>query len=388
MGTPIIQQNQKQYDTNLLFKVYSSRFGGGMYECHRFREYSIDLDLEADTGAFDFVFKNVNSLDQGGNYHGGYISMISMFDPVEIYLNDTPILKGRIDTVNYQWEAGDSYIHVTGRCVGASLVDNDCLPTTLQNIKPDTYIQERCGEYGIACKIDGQLSLVEERVIGVGESEISIINDMVRSDNLRYWTDFDTFYVGKWKDDSSPTYTFTCGVTVGGGIPIESFELTEDSSEIHSESLVYGSTSDGLDKVVGTYKNDAMIGKGIKKRTVTSNTNNDDSDKYVANAEDDVRWGFNNCRTCVVTVKTPKSGAIKPNTCAIVIDYITRTHAVFFIKSVTYTKDMQNGSLTKVTMRPSKSTNDYLYGAQFTSNGGITGTGSMSVNDLMGARKG
>ena len=39
-------------------------------------------------------------------------------------------------------------------------------------------------------------------------------------------------------------------------------------------------------------------------------------------------------------------------------------------------------------MRPSKSTNDYLYGAQFTSNGGITGTGSMSVNDLMGARKG
>ena len=187
-SVPIIQKNQKQYDTNLLFKVWSSKLGGS-YECHRFREYSIDLDLETDTQAFDFVFKNVNYVDQsngGGNYHGGYISLFAMFDKVEIYLNDVPIIKGRIDEVKYVWEAGDSYIHVTGRCVGAALVDNNCRPTTLQNVKPNAYIQERCGEYGINCKIDGQLSLVKERIIGVGETEISVINDMIKSDNLRY----------------------------------------------------------------------------------------------------------------------------------------------------------------------------------------------------------
>lgn len=386
----IIQENQKQYDTNLLFKVWSSKLGGA-YECHRFREYSIDIDLETDTQAFDFVFKNVNYADTnkgGGNYHGGYISLFAKFDVVEIYLNDVPIIKGRIDTVKYYWEAGDSYIHVTGRCVGASLVDNDCLPTTLQNIKPNAYIQERCSEYGIACKIDGQLSLIEERVIGVGETEISVINDMVKGDNLRYWMDFDTFYVGKWKDNDAPKYTFTCGPQVSGSIPIISLELTEDGSEVYSESLVYGSTSDGSDKVLGTYKNDKMISAGIKRRSVVSNTNNDDSDKYKANAEDDVRYGFDNSNEVVITVKTPRTGAIKPNTCCVVIDYITRMHAVFFIKSVTYQKDLTNGSVTRITMVPSKATNDAMYGAQFTLAGGLTGTGSMNMDQLMSSRKG
>lgn len=389
-STAIVQKNQKQYDTNLLFKVWSSKLGGA-YECHRFREYSIDLDLETDTQAFDFVFKNVNYVDPsngGGNYHGGYISLFAMFDKVEIYLNDVPIIKGRIDEVKYVWEAGDSYIHVTGRCVGAALVDNNCLPITLQNIKPNDYIQERCGEYGIGCKIDGQLSLVKERIIGVGETEISIINDMVKSDNLRYWMDYDTFHVGKWNNMASPQYTFTCGVNVSGGIPILSLELTEDGSEVYSESIVYGSTSDGSDKVLGTYKNNAMISKGIKRRVTLSNTNNDDTDKYKANAEDDVRYGFDNCHGLVITVKTPSKGAIKPNTCAVVIDYLTRMHAVFFIKSVTYQKDLSNGSVTKITMVPSKAANDAMYGAQFSLAGGLTGKGKMTMEEVMSSRKG
>lgn len=386
----VIQENQKQYDTNLLFIVYSSRLGG-KFECHRFREYSIDLDLEADTASFDFVFKNVNYADTnpgGGNFHGGYISLFSKFDKVEIYLNDVPLIKGRIDTVTYTWDSGDSYIRVTGRCMGANLVDNDCIPTTLQNIKPNAYIKERCSEYGLGCKIDGQLTLVKERVIGVGETEISVINDMVKSDNLRYWVDFDTFYVGKWKDSDAPKYTFTCGPVMSGGIPIESMELKDDGSEVYSESLVYGSTGDGADKVLGTYKNDKMISQGVKRRIVLSNSNNDDADKYKANAEDDVRYGFDNSQGCVITVKTPKSGAIKPNTTAIVIDYITRMHAVMFIKSVTYQKDLTNGSITQITMVPSKAANDQMYGAQFTLGGGLSGSGSMSIDALMSSRKG
>lgn len=390
-SNPVIQENQKQYDTNLLFKVWSSRLGGGSYECHRFREYSIDLDLEADTASFDFVFKNVNYADTnpgGGNFHGGYISLFSKFDRVEIYLNDVPLIKGRIDEVKYAWEAGDSYIRVNGRCVGACLVDNDCTPTTLQNIKPNAYIQERCSAYGLGCKIDGTLTTIKERVIGVGETEIAVINDMVRGDNLRYWVDFDTFYVGKWKDDDAPKYTFACGPTGGGYIPIESLELSDDGTEVYSESIVYGSTADGGDKVLGTYKNEKMIAQGIKRRAVLSNTNNDDSEKYKANAEDDVRYGFNNSQVCVITVKTPKSGAIKPNTTCILIDYITRTHAVMFIKNVTYQKDLTNGSITQITMVPSKAANDQMYGAQFTLGGGLPGSGSMSIDQLMSSRKG
>lgn len=387
---PIIQENQKQYDTNLLFKVWSSRLGGS-YECHRFREYSIDLDLETDTASFDFVFKNVNYIEPtngGGDYHGGYISLFSKFDKIEIYLNDVPIIKGRIDTVKYTWEAGDSYIRVNGRCIGASLVDNDCIPTTIQNVKPNAYIQERCSAYGIGCKINGTLSTIKERVIGVGETEISIINDMVKRDNLRYWMDFDTFYVGKWNDDAAPSHTFVCGPVVSGGIPIETLELVDDGTDVYSESYVYGSTSDGGDKVLGTYKNEKMIAQGVQRRVVLSNSNNDDNETYKANAEDDVRYGFDNSQGCVITVKTPKVGAIKPNTTCILIDYITRTHATMFIKSVTYQKDLTNGSITQVTMVPSKQANDQMYAAQFTIGGGLPGNGSMTIDQMMSSRKG
>lgn len=372
----VVQINQKQYDTNLLFLVWSSKLGG-KYECHRFREYSIDVDLETDTQSFDFVFKQ-----------GGYVSVFNMFDKVEIYLNDVPIIKGRIDQVKYVWQDGDSYIHVTGRCIGASLVDNDCLPTTLQNIKPNAYIQERCSAYGIGCKIDGQLSLIEERIIGVGESEISVINDMVRGDNLHYWMDFDTLNVGKWNTSAQPQYTFYCGVKVDDGIPIISLELTEDGTEVYSESLVYGSTSDGSDKVLGTYKNDKMVAAGVIRRTVLNNSNNDDSSKYKANAEDDVRYGFDNSTEVTITVKTPSTGVIKPNTCCVIIDYILNMHAVFFIKSVTYQKDLTNGSVTKIIAVPSKSTSDIMYANQFTSNSGLVGISYSSPDKLINSRKG
>lgn len=377
---PTIIENPKLFDTNLLFLVWSTRLGA-KYECHRFREYSIDLDLETDTNAFDFVFRNVE---------GGYLALFSHFDKIEIYLNDQPLLSGSVDSVKYSWTSGgEPIIRVAGRDKGAALVDNNALPTTLQNIQPASYIQERCGEYGVGCKIDGSMTLIEERIIGVGETEISIINDMVRGDNLKHWMDFDTFCVGKWNDSAAPSYIFTCGAPADmAGINIESLDLDEDGSEVYSESIVYGSTSDGSDKVLGQYKNDYMIGKGIKRRKTFSNTNNDDKDKYKANAEDDVRYGFDNHNVVTITVKTPSKGIIKPNTTCQVIDYITRMNAVFFIKAVNYTKDLQNGSLCKLTLVPSKGCNDALYGAQGSLGGGLTGKGSWTIDTLLSSKKG
>lgn len=377
---PTIIENQKQYDTNLLFLVWSTRCGG-KYECHRFREYSIDLDLDTDANAFDFVFRNVE---------GGYLALFSRFDKIQIYLNDEGLLSGTVDSVKYSYTSdGEPIIRVTGRDLVAALIDNDALPTTLQNIQPNSYIAEKCSEYGIPSTQLDQMSLIEERIIGVGETEISIINDMAKSDNFKHWLDFETFHVGRWNDDTTPSLLFTCGVPSDkAGIPIITLDLEEDGSEVYSESIVYGSTSDGSDKVLGRYKNDYMVNNGIKRRKTFSNTNNDDSDKYKSNAEDDVRYGFDNHNVLILTVRTPSSGIIKPNTTCHVIDWITRTNATFFIKSVNYSKDIQNGSLCKITAVPTKQCNDAMYGAQGSLGGGITGRGSWTKEELMSNKKG
>lgn len=376
---PTVVENEKKYDSNLLFLVYSSR-SGGMFECHRFSEYNIDIDLEADTNAFDFVFKNVN---------GGYVSLFSIFDKVEIFLNDVPLIRGRIDEVQYSWDSGDSYIRVIGRCIGAALIDNDCLPTTMQNVKPNEYINERCAEYSIECKIDKQMELMKELSIGVGETEISIIDDMVRKNNFRHWMDYGTFNVGVWDNNGSVKYIFTSGVGgVANSIPIISLNYSEDGTSVFSESIIYGSTGDGGDKVMGTYKNDKMIKYSVKKRSVSTSYNNDDTETYKANAEDDVRYNFDNCRELTITVRTPKTGAIKPNTCAEVIDYVTRMHAVFFIKKVVYSKSVDKGSVVDITMVPSKRANDIVFDNQFSADGGLTGKGSMTIDEIMSSRKG
>lgn len=375
---PTIVENKKQYDTNILLVVYSSRLGG-RYECHRFREYNIDLDLETDADAFDFVFKNANSV---------YTSLFSKFDVVEIYLNDVGIMAGRVDTVTYYWEAGESYIRVSGRDLAATMIDNHALPTTLQNINPNQYIAEKCSTYGIPNTNIESMSLVDKYVVGVGESEMSIIAKMVDNENKKMWLDYKTFYVGDWAMDTQPTYTFTNGVPVDKMcIPILSFELEDDGDEVFSESIVYGGASSGENKVLGTSKNNWMISNGIKRRVVRSSQNNDGSDTYTANAEDDVRYGFDNSHRLEISVGTRKE-LIKPNTTAWVIDTITKTNAIFFIKKVTYTKNLSNGSITKITMVPSKKANDEMYAAQGSLNGGITGKAAWTFNELWANKKG
>ena len=79
---------------------------------------------------------------------------------------------------------------------------------------------------------------------------------------------------------------------------------------------------------------------------------------------------------------------IKPNTTAWVIDTITKTNAIFFIKKVTYTKNLSSGSITKVTMVPSKKANDDMYAAQGSLNGGITGKAAWTFNELWANKKG
>lgn len=373
-------QNDFKFDTNILFRVNSSRFGG-WYEVHRFTDYSIDIDLETDADAFNFTLLNPN---------GGYTGLFSKFDEVTIEINKKAIMLGRIDSVEYSWDDSGCTIKVDGRDLAAALVDNDALPNTHKNIKPSTYISNKCNEYGIKANVDSSISSIDQLVIGAGESEISVINNIVENSRKRVWFEYDTLYAGDWNDKAQPTYLFTRGIKDRPGIPIKRFKLIEDGTDTKSEVRIYGSTSDGAEKVVGTAKNDYMIDRGIKKRMVKRSTNNDSVNKYTSNALRDIQDSFRDNIEIQIEVKTSSLGdqLILPNRTAQVIDTVTKTNAVFFITRVNYSKSKSAGSITKITMIPGDTAFNIVWNNQAKTSGSFVGTSKMTVAELIASRKG
>lgn len=373
-----IIQNDFRYDTNILFRVNSSRLGK-WYEIHRFTSYSINLELETDSDAFNFTILNPNGIHTG---------LFSKFDDITIEIDKKPIMKGKIDCVEYSWDSDNSTIRIDGRDLMSALVDNDALPGTYKNVRPTTYIANKCAEYGIKSNIDSSIDTVDQLIIGTGESEISIINNIVVDSRKRVWFDYDTLYAGDWNDNAQPTYLFTRGIKDRPGIPIKSFRLREDGTDTKSEIKIYGSASDGAEKIVGTAKNDYMIGRGIKKRMTKRSSNNDSVSKYSANALRDIRDSFRDNVEIEIEVKTGHGGLILPNRTAQVIDTVTKVNAIFFITGVTYSKDKNSGSMTRVTMIPGETAFDVIWKSQSSTSGSFTGTPKLTLAELIAQRKG
>lgn len=371
--------NDFRYDTNILLRVYSSRYKK-WYEVRRFVKYSIDLDLETDADAFSFTILNPNGINTG---------LFSKFDKVTIEIDKTPIMLGRIDNVTYSWDDDGCTIDIEGRDLMADLVDNDAIPGTKKNVKPKTYISNKCSEYGIKSKINASMDTIEQLVIGAGESEVSIINNIVTDSRKRVWFLYDTLYAGDWNDDASPKYLFTRGIKDKPGIPIKKLTLREDGTDMKSEVRIYGSNSDGAEKVVGTAKNEYMIDRGIKKRMVKRAQNNDSVSKYKANALRDIRDSFRDNVELEIEIKTGHGGKlIMPNKTAQVIDTMTKLNAVFFIVGVNYSKSISSGSVTKVTMIPGDTAFNIVWKNQSKTSASFTGTGKMTLAELIASRKG
>lgn len=385
-----VQQNDFRYDTNILFRVNSSRLGG-WYEVHRFTDYSVNLELETDADAFRFTILNPN---------GVYTGLFSKFDDITIEIDKKPVMKGKIDCVEYSWDEGGCRIMIDGRDLMSALVDSDAIPGTYKNVKPTTYIADKCAEYGIKSDVDPSIDTVEQLIIGCGESEISIINNIVMDSRKRVWFDFDTLHAGDWNDSAQPTYLFTRGIKDRPGIPIKKFRLREDGTDTKSEVRIYGSTNDGAEKVVGTAVNEYMVSRGIKKRMTKRSSNNDSVTKYSSNALRDVRDSFRDGIEIELEVKTGHGGLILPNRTAQIIDTVTKVNAVFFITGVTYSKDLNNGSITKITMIPGETAFDVVWKSQSTpssgggntstgnNNGSFVGTHKMTLAELVAQRRG
>lgn len=326
------------------------------YRVFRFTEFNVELDLETDADAFDFVLKNPN---------GVYSGLFSKFDNCRINVNGTIVLKGNIDKVVYIDRDDDNYIQISGRDLCWMLVDNDALPCTKENFNPKQYIEEKCGEYGLACKAESA-ETYDKLVIGMGESEISIMNNILLDDKQRIWYEVDTLYTGYWNTYKSPTHVFVMH-TSETGIPIKSFNLDEDGTDMASDVLVYGSNGNGGYDLVGQSNNAYMNKIGIKKRKVQRAYSDKASSKYTSVADKNVRDAFRDNYELTIDVRLDKNNVYMPNTTAQVINGMCGVNSLFFIKKVQYTKTVSEGSKATLVLIPADTTFESTWQSKGTS---------------------
>jgi prophage tail gpP-like protein len=354
------------------------------YVINKFSEYQVDIDLETDSNGFNMVFENTDSMLTG---------YFNKYDDMDIYVGKDLIMTGSIDTVEHDWDESENVIQVVGRDILSILIDNDAIPTTKNNVSPTRYIKDKLNEYGISnYSIRSGMPVVPKLIIGTGESELSIMNNLLADNNNidRIWAIGDKAYVGEWDTGAKPKYYFTRGVPANkAGVPIKKLNFRDSSDNSRSEVRIYGSVDDGSEKVVGTAKNQSLINRGIRKRRVLRSYNNDSSSKYASNALRNVRDWFRDDTTLTITIKTGDV-VVLPNTTAHVIDSVTKINSIFFIKGVKYRKSLGGGSETTITMIPGDSTFEVIWNSTSKtspSTSHITGTPSMSLDQLLSTLK-
>ena len=318
---------------------------GNTYKVFRFSEFNIELDLETDADMFDLVLKNPN---------GVYSGLFSKFDPCRLAINGKVIMYGNLDKVEYIDTDSDDYIQISGRDLCWKLIDNDALPDTKENVQPKVYIQNKCSEYGIKCKIS-DAEIYEKLVIGCGESEISIMNNILLESKQRIWFLVDTLYTGDWSTGKSPSHVFVMH-TQTYGIPIMEFRLNEDGTDMASEVRIYGSDGNGGYELSGTAENAYLKKIGIKKRTVRRAYSDKASSRYKSIADKDIRESFMNNMELTIKVRLDKNNVYMPNTTAQVINSRCGVNSLFFIKAVSYTKSPSDGSYATLTCIPADPT--------------------------------
>ena len=325
-------------------EIDSNRMGR-TYSVFRFSEFNVELDLETDADAFDFVLKN-----PGGVYSG----LFSKFDNCRIKVNGNVVLVGNLDKVVYIENADNNYIQLSGRDVCWMFVDNDALPDSKENVDPKRYIEGKCSEYGVKCSISSADSY-DKLVIGMGESEISIMNNILLESKQRIWYLVDTLYTGRWRTGRTPSHVFVKNTTETG-IPIVSFNLDEDGTDMASEMHVYGSNGDGGYDLVGSSYNNYMRRLGIKKRKTRRAYSDKASSKYKSIADEDIRDTFRNNNELTIEVRFDAVNYYMPNTTAQVVNGTCGMNSLFFIKKVQYSKTVKGGSKVTLVMIPADTT--------------------------------
>ena len=326
------------------------------YGVARFTEFHVDLDLETDADTFDFILKNPK---------GTYSGLFSKFDEVRLFVNNTCIMKGNLDKVEYIMRDYEHYIQLSGRDFMWRLIDNDALPNSLEQVDPKSYIEKKCSEYGLKYNIS-PADIYEKLNIGCGESEISIMNNILIESKQRLWYLVDTVYTGNWDTNQLPSHAFSMK-SKNGGIPIETFRFSEDGTDMRSEIKVYGSNGNGGYDLQGTSSNEYMNSLGIIKRRTRRAYSEKASSKYTSIADKDIRDTFRDNQELTINVRLDNN-VFMPNTTANVYNDVLGVNCIMFIRRVQYYKTLDNGTICTLTMIPA----DYTFEKIWQSSGGST----------------
>lgn len=327
-------------------KVRSSALGNKWFTISRFLDYDVTIDMDTDVDQFSFTFDNPESIFSG---------LVSGYDRVKILIGDTGILSGIVDSVSYSWSDSDSSITISGRDRCSLLTDNDVIPFSKKNVKPKSYISDKCKKVSIEYVSKKNIGVVKKLESSAGESELSVIDRLLEKSHQKYWYIYDTLYTGNWNTGGKSSYRFTRGVSSNIGIPIKTLELTEDYSDVKSSVKIYSSSDDDKSKFVGSANLDIVKKRGFSK-TMTRTKDTDTSKKQAINtADNDLEEAFRDAFGMTISVYN-NGKVFMPNKICTVVDRYTGINNTFYIRAVRHYMDVESGSMSSLTLIPSKST--------------------------------
>jgi len=222
-------------------------------------------------------------------------------------------------------------------------------------------------------------------IVGTGESEISVINNLALFHEKSVIFDNDTLIVDDLDMNADPTYLFSyaTGIGIKDAIPLKRTEIVEDGLQLASEIIIHGSINGGKTKAQGTATNPALTSINIKKRKTIRSSNNDSVSKYSASALDQVQRKFRE-GIKITSYIFDTEYAIKPNRTARLIDLTHKINSVFYISSVRYQKSINEGSIIIINMIPADVSFNVMWSSNNTS---VVQPETKSLEELLATRK-
>lgn len=332
--------------------VTVSKRNGKHFTFTYFREFSVSIDIREDVDSFDIIIPNPNGI------YSGYVHR---FDDIHIYINDKKVMVGTVDTVTYQRDRSTDEIRIEGRDKMAFLVDYERSPVNKKIVDVKKYFKERAKNHGIACKVTkSKVPKYKKLKVGVGQDELSIMEDLISETDFKYWYLVDTLYLGKWNTGGKAKYCFT-GRGYSEGIPISELTFKEDGSKLLSGVFVYATTKNGGYKLKKKVLNSYMKKHGVRKVKRHRAYENTASSQYRSVGARKIKDHMFDSTELTISVMPNTKSVFMPNTVALIKDKELGINTTMLIVKVEYSCDRENGSSVELSLVPSNASYNLIW---------------------------
>lgn len=339
--------------------IYSKR-AGKIYRITHIKSYRVEQSVEVPADSFEFIL---------GNADYSASAVISAGDILQFFVDNKLVIEGYIDDVELEYSNDSNDMRITGRDNMAILLDNDALPKTYNKLGLGDYLGKILPSYDVQYSASNNKKF-DKIVISPGETEYSVIERLCNERNLMpiYDCVTDKLLCSHIISSTSSSYTFSNNMS--GAIRIINAKI-EVSNDIRDEVIVYGADWEKTKKIKGLYK--TKKGKPSKRlKTVVTDSGtytgefvdddlrtqkrkvvNDSDIENTKDAQDRAKLEFFNVNKNALTVDitTHTKKPIYINKCARVFIKKAGFDALLYTEKVVYSKSINEGSLTAVTLK-------------------------------------